>query len=483
MVAALDMNEFDLSPDEVRRLGYSAADAVAEHRASLLDRPVFGKIGAKAALFDEPLPREGRSADDVLALVRERVLPYAFGNSHPRFFAFINATADPLGTVADYLAAAMNPNCWGGDHAAVHVETLVIRWLAEILGLPPTAEGILASGGSMANFTALAAARRAKAPGDVREEGLGALPRMVVYASDQVHNCVDKSVDLLGIGLRQLHKIPTDDAFRMRMDVLRGAVAADRKAGLHPAIVVGNAGTVNTGSIDPLDEIADFCKSEGLWFHADGAYGGLAVLSPSLRPLFAGLHRADSVAADPHKWMYVPFEAGAALVREPGRLADTFKKPAEYLVHDKESPVIGPTAFNDRGPELSRGFRALRVYMGLLRHGTSGYAAAIDHDVAMARFLAEEAKRRPDFELLDEPILSIVNFRYRPAGASIRDDALDSLNRRIVNRLVSDGGFFLAPTMLKGRVSMRVAITNFRTREDDLRALLDEASRVGKEIA
>ena len=170
-------------------------------------------------------------------------------------------------------------------------------------------------------------------------------------------------------------------------------------------------------------------------------------------------------------------------MREPGRLADTFQKPAEYLVHDKESPVIGPTSFNDRGPELSRGFRALKVYMGLLRHGTSGYAAAIDHDVAMARFLAEETKRRPDFDLLDEPVLSIVNFRYRPAGASVRDEALDSLNRRIVNRLVGDGGFFLAPTMLKGRVSMRVAITNFRTREDDLRALLDEASRVGKEIA
>ena len=481
LAPALSMDEFDLSPDEIRRLGYSAADAVAEHRASLLARPVFGKIGALAALFDHPLPREGRSADEVLALVRERVLPYAFGNSHPRFFAFINATADPLGTVADYLAAAMNPNCWGGDHAAIHVETLVMRWLAEILGFPPTAEGILASGGSMANFTALAAARRAKAPGDVREEGLGALPRLVVYASDQVHNCVDKSVDLLGIGLRQLHKIPTDDDFRMQVGLLREAVAADRRAGLHPAIVVGNAGTVNTGSIDPLEEIADFCRSEGLWFHADGAYGGLAVLSPRLRPLFAGLERADSIAADPHKWMYVPYEAGAVLVREPGRLADTFRKPAEYLVHDAESPVIGPTAFNDRGPELSRGFRALKVYMGLLRHGTSGYAAAVEHDFGLAHFLAEEVKRRPDFELLAEPVLSIVNFRYRPGG-TLDDEATDALNRRIVNRLVASGQFFLAPTRLKGRVSMRVAIVNFRTREDDLVALLDEASRVGKEI-
>jgi glutamate/tyrosine decarboxylase-like PLP-dependent enzyme len=268
----------------------------------------------------------------------------------------------------------------------------------------------------------------------------------------------------------------------MRIDLLREAVAADRKAGLHPAIVVGNAGTVNTGSIDPLEEIAAFCRSEDLWFHADGAYGGLAVLSKQLKPLFAGLEDADSIAADPHKWMYVPYEAGAALVREPGRLADTFRKPAEYLIHDAQSPVIGPTAFNDRGPELSRGFRALKVYMGLLRHGTSGYAAAVEHDVGLARFLAEEVNRRPDFELLADPVLSIVNFRYRPPGAAADGDLLDALNSRIVNRLVASGGFFLAPTRLKTRVSMRVAIVNFRTREDDLVALLDEASRVGKEI-
>jgi glutamate/tyrosine decarboxylase-like PLP-dependent enzyme len=306
--------------------------------------------------------------------------------------------------------------------------------------------------------------------------------RLVVYASDQVHNCVDKSVDLLGIGLGQLRRIPTDDLFRMRVDLLREAVAADRRAGLQPAIVVGNAGTVNTGSIDPLDEIADLCRGEDLWFHADGAYGALARLSDRLRPLFAGIERADSVAADPHKWMYVPFEAGAAIVREPGRLADTFRKPAEYLVHDAESPVIGPTSFNDRGPELSRGFRALKVFMGLLRHGTSGYAQAIEHDVDMARFLAEEVERRPEFELLAEPVLSIVNFRHRRAGEA-EGEALDARNRQIVNRLVEGGGFFLAPTLLKGRVSMRVALTNFRTREDDLLALLDEAARVGRELA
>src|SRR5512139_3321687 len=290
------MSEFDLDPEDLRRLGRRVADIVADQRASLPDRPVFGKLGEKAALFDEPLPEAGLPLDTVLDLVRERILPFAFGNSHPRFFAFINATADPVGTAADTLASAMNSNCWGGDHASIHVERRVMTWLAEILGLPATAEGILTSGGSMANFTALAAARRAKAPG-VREAGFAGTPPLVVYASDEVHNCVDKAVDLLGIGWRQLRKIPTDEHYRIRVDRLKQAIADDRKAGLKPAVVVGNAGTVNTGAIDPLDQLADLCRAEDLWFHADGAYGALASVSPKLRPLFAGLERADSVAA------------------------------------------------------------------------------------------------------------------------------------------------------------------------------------------
>jgi aromatic-L-amino-acid decarboxylase len=475
------MQDFDLDADAVRALGRQAADLVAAHREGLLGRPVFGKVGAGAAFFDEPLPEEGLPAEAVLGAVRDHVLPYPFGNSHPRFFAFINATADPLGTVADYIASAMNGNCWGGDHAANHVEDRVVRWLAEILGLPRTTEGILTSGGSMANFTALAVARRAVAP-EVREEGLRGTP-LVVYASEEVHNCIDKAVDLLGIGWKHLRKIPTDEHFRLRVDLLREAIASDRKAGLNPAIVVGTAGTVNTGAIDPLQELADLCASEGLWFHVDGAYGALASISARLRPLFAGLERADSVAADPHKWLYVPYEAGAVLVREPGRMAETFRRPAPYLVQDPESPVPGPVSFNDRGPELSRGFKALKVWVGLKRHGRRGYAEAVEHDVAMARFLADEARSRADFELLAEPVLSIVGFRYRPEGKTVPEAGLDQLNRRIVNRLVAGGGFFLAPTILKGRTAMRVAIVNFRTREEDLRALLDEAARAGRELA
>src|SRR5512132_1211337 len=248
---------FDLSPEEIRQLGYMAADAVAEQRAGLTSRPVFGKVGAGAAAFDEPPPEEGQPIAETLAFAREHILPFPMGNSHPRFYGFINATADPIGIAADYMAAAMNPNCWGGDHAAIHVEHRVMRWLAELLGYPPEAEGILVSGGSMANFTALAAAPRAMIPGHVREDGLAGpgRPRLTVYASDQVHHCVDKAVDLLGIGTNNLRKIQTNERFESRMELLADAVAADRRSGLLPAIVVGNAGTVNTGAIDPLEEL------------------------------------------------------------------------------------------------------------------------------------------------------------------------------------------------------------------------------------
>src|SRR5438132_3380910 len=480
----MSRSSFDLSPDEVRRLGRLAADAVAEHREKLLERPVFGKIGADASLFDGPPPEEGRPFEDVLGFVREHVLPYPFGNSHPRFFGFINATADPVGSTADYLAAALNPNCWGGDHAAVHVENQVIGWLAALLGLPREAEGILVSGGSMANFTALAAARRAMTPGNVREDGLSGegRPRLVVYASDQVHHCVDKAVDLLGIGTRNLRKIETDERFRIRMDLLELAIAKDRGAGLSPAIVVGTAGTVNTGAIDPMDALAELCRRESLWFHVDGAYGAMAVLSRELVPLFAGLERADSIAADPHKWLYVPYEAGATLIRQPGRLAATFRKFPEYLASDPESPFPGPAWFAERGVELSRGFKALKVWMGFQTRGRAGYARAIENDVDLARFLAEEVEGRPDFELLAESVLSIANFRYRPAGGGRSDADLDRINRRIVNRLVGDGSFFLAPTILKGRTALRVCIVNFRTTREDLTALLDEAERIGREL-
>lgn len=476
------MTRFERTPDEIRRMGRLVVDAVADNHATLLERPVFGKVGPLASTFVEPLPLEGQPFEDVVAFVSQKILPYPMGNAHPRFFGFINATPDPVGCLADFMAASMNPNCWGGDHAAVHVEASVIRWLAEIVGFSSAAEGILVSGGSMANFTALATARRARFEGNVREDGLAGSAPLVVYASDQVHACVDKAVDLLGMGMRHLRKIETDESFRIEVPALRRAIAADRARGLRPAILVGNAGTVNTGAVDPLDELADLAAAEDLWFHVDGAYGAMATISDRLRPLFRGIERADSIAMDPHKWMYVPYEAGATLVRDTGRMGATFRKFPEYLASDADSPFPGPAWFAERGVELSRGFKALKVWMGLKTHGARAYAASIERDCGLASFLCKEVDERPDLERLAGSPLSIANFRYRPAGGTHSDEALDQINRKIINELMRKGSFFLAPTILRGRSSIRVSITNFRTQESDLRALLDEVERLGRSL-
>src|SRR5262249_37981247 len=279
-----------------------------------------------------------------------------------------------------------------------------------------------------------------------------------------------KAVDLLGIGTRHLRKIATDEKFRIRTDDLARAVAEDRAAGLRPAIVVGTAGTVNTGAIDPLSQLAHFFPRQSLWFHVDGAYGAMARVSPRLAPLFAGIERADSIAADPHKWLYVPYEAGATLVRKPGRLAAAFRKFPEYLASDSESPFPRPAWFAELGVELSPAFQALEGWVGLKARGRAGSECAMEKDVSLAHFLAEEVDGRPDFERLAPTVLSIANFRFRPKDVALPDADLDRINRGIANRLLGGGSFFLAPTILKGRATLRVCIVNFRTRRGDLTA-------------
>ncbi len=375
----------------------------------------------------------------------------------------------------------MNPNCWGGDHAAMHVEQRAMRWLAEMLGFPDDGRGHPRLGRLDGE---LHGARRRAPRDDAGQRPRGRPrgpdgPRLTVYASDQVHSCVDKAVDLLGIGTRQLRKIATDEVFGSAFGA-RSRPSRRTEAGFLPAIVVGNAGTVNTGAIDPLDELADFCRARAL-VPRRRRVRGARLDRAGAAPLFAGMERADSIAADPHKWLYVPYEAGATLVREPGRFSAAFRKFPEYLASDPESPFPGPAWFAERGVELSRGFKALKVWMGLKTHGRRAYAA-IEDDVALGQFLAAEVDRRPDFERLAER-------RSRsPTSASARRTArsptpqLDRINRRIINRLVGDGSFFLAPTILKGRDRDARLDHEFRTREEDLIALLDESARIGREL-
>ncbi len=393
----------------------------------------------------------------------------------------MNGTGTPLGMLAEMLAAGCNPNVHGGQSSAVLVEDQVLSWLAELLGYPPDAGGLLVSGGSMANLAGLAVAVNARAEFDVARHGLGAAPRpMVLYASQEVHYSVDKAVRVLGLGAEALRKLPVDEAFRIDVAALERAVAEDRAAGFHPFCVVGTAGTVNTGACDDLPALADLARRDGMWLHVDGAFGALAALAPSLRPLVAGLDRADSLAFDLHKWLYVPIDAGAVFVRDAEAQRRAFAVHADYLIPMHGGIAEGAGRFGDRGLELTRGFRALKVWMSLKEHGADTYGRAIAQNVAHARYLAGLVEREPELELLAPVPLNVVCFRYVPPDGAGRD--LNELNRELLVRLHEGGAAAPSHTVLGGRFALRAAITNHRSRDEDFELLAREVIRIGREL-
>ncbi len=380
------------------------------------------------------------------------------------------------------LAATMNPNVGGAEHAASRVEVQVLDWCKEMLGYPREASGLLVSGGSMANLVGLAVARNAKAEDDVAQSGLAGLPRrMVLYASTETHNSVKKAVSLLGLGRQALREIPVDREFRVDLAALRAAIAADRAAGHHPFCVVGNAGTVNTGALDDLEALADLCRDQDLWLHVDGAFGALAALAPELRPRARGMERADSLAFDFHKWMYMPFEVGCVLVRHEEQHHATFTAPAEYLKRSDRGTASGPTWFSEYGVQLSRGFRALKVWMSLQEHGARKYGRLIEQNVAQAVYLTERVERTPELELLAPTALNIVCFRYRAPG--LDDEMLDRLNEEVLLGIQEAGVAVPTATRLRGRYAIRVAIVNHRSRREDFDLLVEEVLARGRAYA
>ena len=427
------------------------------------------------ACCSQPLPDAGQPADEVLEAVANSVLPYPMGNASPRFFAWVNSPAAPLGVLAELLAAGMNASVAGGDHAATYVEHGVLGWLKQLVGYPAGSGAILVSGGSMANLVGLAVMRFVQAQGQIRAHGLaGEAAPMVVYTSTQGHSCLEKAVELLDIGHDYLRKIAVDADYRMDVDQLRAAIAADRAAGLRPVCVAASAGTVNTGAIDPLDAIADLCAAEGLWFHVDGAYGGVGVLARQTGGQYAGMDRADSLAIDPHKWMYVPVECGCAFVRDAQALRNTFSLVPPYLRDDNSLPW-----FSEFGPQQTRGFRALKLWMVMQQIGVQGYRELISRDIALARALQVKIRTRDDFELIAAGPLSVTCFRYAPPGV----DDLDALNRRLLDIVQREGQVFLTSTQLDGRLVLRACIVNFRTSEADLDFLLDMLAEAGQRVS
>jgi glutamate/tyrosine decarboxylase-like PLP-dependent enzyme len=432
------------------------------------------------ALLMEPLPRSGQGYEKVYREFVERVLPYPTGNIHPRFWGWVIGTGTPFTALSEMLAATMNPNVSGFDDAASLVEDRVLSWFKEAMGFPATASGLLVSGGSMANLVGLSVARHARAPFDVRKLGQAAAPRaMVLYASVEAHSSVKKAAELLGLGSDALRLLPVDSDYRLDGGALRSAIASDREAGLQPFCVVGTAGTVNTGATDDLRGLADLCEEEGLWFHVDGAFGALAALSPELRAQLEGMTRADSLAFDPHKWGYFPIEVGCLLVRDPEGQRAAFTTAAAYLAPG-EGGIAGRTdRFADRGMQLTRGFKALKVWMGLKAEGTEKLGRLIKQNVEQAAHLASRVRETKDLEILAPAPLNIVCFRYRGDGKG----DLDRVNKAILVRLHESGVAAPSYTVLGGRYALRVCITNHRTRREDLDVLVREVVRLGRELS
>lgn len=450
----------DLSPQEFRALLSRAADIAVGHWERLPEMRAYTRPpdDLVATLRAEPLPRTARPAADILDRIAREVVPYPLGVGQRRWWGFINSPAHPLGIAADLIATTLKNNCAGTSQLAVHVELAVMAWLAELLGLPAGTGGLLVSGGSMANFVALAAAREAKLPG-TRRRGLRATARPpVVYASTEAHACVRRAVELLGLGTDALRLVPVDAEYRLEVAALERMLAADRSAGLEPLCVVASAGTVNTGVVDPIAAIGAVARHHGCWFHVDGAYGAVGAALPELAARYAGIDQADSVALDPHKWLYAPYEAGATLVRDPATLRAMFAMRPEYLTLEEDSYLEGQVWFSDLGPQLTREFRALAVWAVMQAVGLERYRALWRNDIAVAREIAALAQQHPRLEVPARSDLSCFCLRYRPRAG----DA-NAFNRRLLDRTHRDGRMFVSGTVLDGRFALRGCVTNFRS--------------------
>jgi glutamate/tyrosine decarboxylase-like PLP-dependent enzyme len=462
------------SPDEIRRVGYQVIDLIAEHLTTLPSRPVFQPVPRELAsrMLETPVPQTGLDPDGILDLFREIVEPYPFGNGHPRFFGWVNSPPTIVGIFADALAAAMNPSCAGGNHAAIYVEKQVVNWFKELLSFPREAYGLLVSGGSMAALTALAVARHVKCGFDVRARGLQRAPsRLVFYKTAEGHGCHQKAIELLGVGSDQIRTVDHDAAFRMRPAALAAAIAADRANGDTPVAVIASAGTVNTGAIDPLADIAAICRDQDVWLHVDGAYGAPAILSDKYAAALDAIRLADSVALDPHKWMCVPVEAGLVLVRHADAQRSAFSLVPPYLRTDgSQTGVGGPPWFSEYGFQQTRGFRALKVWMSLLHHGAAGYRDLVNQEIDLAERLADLLRSADDFEVCEPPGLGIVCFRLNGGGEA---SDLNAFNQAALARLQLEGTAFLSSTVLNGVFWLRACILNPRTTAVDLAAMID----------
>lgn len=474
-----------------RALAHRMVDDMLDHLSTLADQPAWRPVpDAVRTALQERAPYHGAGAEAAYRDFLELVRPYPNGNLHPRYWGWVQGNGTPLGMMADMLAAGLNPHLAGFNQAPTLVEHQVIRWLAGIMGFPGDSSGLMVTGGSMANILGVAVARYAaltRAGFDIREHGLQPgpgqqrPPRLLCYGSTETHGWARKAVELLGIGNTAFRRIAVDPEYRMDLAALRRAVQEDRSAGGLPCCVIATAATVNTGAIDDLDAIADFCRAEGIWLHIDGAFGALLRLSDTLRPLVSGIERADSLAFDLHKWGYLPFECASVLVRDPALHRAAFATSASYLGETARGVIAGGLPFAERGLDLTRGFKALKVWLSFKAHGTEAFARLIEQNVRQARHLADLVEAHPDLELLAPVPLNVVCFRYAPRG--FPSGELNRLNEEILIRLQESGIAVPSGTVLQGRYALRCANVNHRSRRGDFDMLVDAVVRIGQEVA
>jgi aromatic-L-amino-acid decarboxylase len=472
---------------EFREIGHRLVDQIAERLADLHNRPVTPHEPAarvRSLLGADPsLPPGGAPAGKLVSDATELLFDHSLFNGHPRFFGYITSSPAPIGMFGEFLAAALNQNVGASQLAplATEIERQVIRWIAELIGFPSSCGGLLVSGGNMANFVCVLAARAAKASWDVRKGGLSREGRrLLIYASTETHGWIQKAADMSGLGTDAVRWIGTDQEQRMDTTALRGQIEQDLHLGHQPFLVVGTAGSVSTGAVDALPEIAAICREHDLWFHVDGAYGALAAQVPESPASLRGLEEADSVAVDPHKWLYAPLEAGCALVRDAEKLRGAFSYHASYYHFDDED-----MNYFDYGPQNSRGFRALKVWLALRQVGRSGYLKMIGDDMLLARHLHDLLAQHPEFEAMTQS-LSITTFRYVPRdlrprlGPESVESYLNQLNQALLTAVEKSGEAFLSGALVGSTFVLRACVVNFHTSLEDIESLPSLLSRLGR---
>jgi len=472
----------DVSPEKFQRWIEQAGKLISGYFESVDDKKVFaGKTpGEVLALFDESLPEKGSNMDQVLEGVRQKVFNSITNSAGPRYFGYITGGGNQAAVLAEMIKAALNQNNlkWHSSPASTELEKLVMRWVAEFIGYPTSSAGVLLSGGSVANFNCLAVARKIKSPVDVAEQGLYNSPPQTVYVSAEGHSSFDKAVDMLGIGKKYLRKVPVDEALQIDVQKLDDAIRKDKQEGFHPICAIAVAGTTNTGAVDNLHAVADVCERYNLWYHVDAAYGGPAAAVPQTADLFDGIERADSVVINPHKWMYVPFEAGGVLVKNPDHLRATFSTIPDYLKSDASTG--SRTDLMEYNLPLTKEFKALKVWMTLKTYGAQKLRENIARDIQKAGRLVEIIEENDKLEVMAPAPLSIVCFRYFNRQLSAQE--LDRLNNRIIEQVEQDGRIFLTGTKIKGHTALRVCFINHRTTFEDVKLITDVVKELGDKI-